>query len=381
MNSVIRDTSLEKVSTETPEVIYLPGLNGLRAIAAVAVLISHIALNLERFGLNSHLFGTTIDNKPRDLDLARYGVIIFFTLSGFLITFLFLKEKERGHLKIRNFYIRRILRIWPLYYLYLFAAILTLLTFGIDFNISDTLFYIFMAANIPPLIDRTVPFLLHYWSLGVEEQFYLWFPHIARKTSTQLLKTALWLIFMFLLLKVMFWLLRRKYGISLPFSAISSTCFHIMLIGAVGAVLFYHRQHTFLIIATHKLTQIVCWLCIFLISLNSFHIAFIIDGELVALISVFLITGQITQKNNVINLENKLCNFLGRISYGIYMIHPLVIIYYGNFMTQFNSSSVLNYLLVFGLIISTTIILSYISYEFYEKKFLMLKIKFATMKT
>ena len=68
---------------ETTKTIYLPGLNGLRAIAAIAVVISHITLGLGSFGLNNKIFGTDLDGKASGLKLAGYGVTIFFTLSGF----------------------------------------------------------------------------------------------------------------------------------------------------------------------------------------------------------------------------------------------------------------------------------------------------------
>src|SRR5688572_17546909 len=97
--------------------IHLPGLNGIRAIAALAVIFSHIGLSLHQFGLKS---------LP-DIDLAGYGVTIFFALSGFLITYHLLIEKQRfERVNIRQFYIRRILRIWPLYYLYIALVIITL---------------------------------------------------------------------------------------------------------------------------------------------------------------------------------------------------------------------------------------------------------------
>src|SRR5258708_22830536 len=95
----------------TPKTVHLPGLNGLRAIAALAVVTSHITLWLKEFGLNNKIFVTDTAGNAIGLPLAVHGVTIFFTLSGFLITFLLLKEKEAGPIKIKDFYIRRILRI------------------------------------------------------------------------------------------------------------------------------------------------------------------------------------------------------------------------------------------------------------------------------
>ena len=367
--------------TNTSKTVYLPGLNGLRAIAALAVVISHITLGLDEFGLNSKIFGVGIDNNATGLALAGYGVTMFFTLSGFLITFLLLKEKEVGHLKIKEFYIRRILRIWPLYYLYFLVCIVTILCYGLTFTKFSIPFYIFLAANIPFILGKTLPFLAHYWSLGVEEQFYLFFPQIAKYSNKRLLKIAVALIFIFLFVKFVFWVLYRKYNIEIPFLAISVTRFHNMLIGVVGAILYYYGNQKFLLVTTHKLTQIICWGCLLLIAINKFHIASVIDGELVSVVSLSLIMGQVTKKNHLINLENRVCDFIGKISYGIYVIHPILIFYFCKLLGPFSSDKIANYLLVYCLITAATIVVAYLSYELYEKRFLKLKAKYATVKS
>ncbi|MEP6927091.1 MAG: acyltransferase [Ginsengibacter sp.] len=365
----------------TTKAIYLPGLNGLRAIAALAVVVSHVTLALDQFGLNNKIFGTDIDGNPKGLDLAGNGVTIFFTLSGFLITFLLLKEKEISHLKIKNFYVRRVLRIWPLYYLYFLACIVTAFIFGITFEKSSIPFYIFLAANVPFIIGKTLPFLAHYWSLGVEEQFYLFFPQLAKQSNRRLFKIVSLLIVFFLSLKFVFWILKRKYGFELPFLAITVTRFHIMLIGVAGAILYYNKNQKFLLLATHKAIQIFSWSCMLLIAINKFHIASVLDTELISILSVFLIIGQITKKNHIINLENKFFDFIGKISYGVYVLHPLLIFYFGKLFGRFNSDSLFNYITIYFLLISITIIIAYISYEFYEKSFLKLKSKFTTVKS
>ena len=364
-----------------PKPIYLPGLNGLRAIASIAVVLSHTTLALSQFGLNSKIFGTDMDGNAKGLDLAGDGVSIFFTLSGFLITYLLLKEKEVATLKIKDFYIRRVFRIWPLYYLYLFASIITAIIFGLAFNKLSVPFYFLLAANIPFILGNALPFLAHYWSLGVEEQFYLFFPQIAKLPNRRLLKIAFILIITLLCLKFIFWMLERKFAIELPFLVISVTRFNIMLTGVIGAILYYNKTDLFIRFATHKITQFSSWLCIFLIAINKFHIASVIDQDLIAVISVFIIIGQITKRNHIINLENKLCDFIGKISYGIYVIHPLLIFFYQKLLGRFNSDSILNYLIIYFFIISTTIMIAYISYEFYEKKFLKMKAKFTTVKS
>lgn len=369
-----------KFTTNT-KTIYLPGLNGLRAIAAIAVVVSHITLALNEFGLNNKIFGTDSNGNASGLALAGNGVTIFFTLSGFLITFLLLKEKEmRGHLKIKDFYVRRILRIWPLYYLYFFVCIATILLYSIPLSISSIPFYVFLAANIPFIVGKALPFLAHYWSLGVEEQFYIFFPQLAKLSNKKLFKFSLVLILIFLCLKFIFWVLYRKYGIEVPFLAISVTRFHTMLIGVVGGILYYSKNQLFLRICTHKLTQIIAWSCIFLITINKFHIASVIDGEIVSLVALFLIMGQVTKRNNIINLENKICDFIGKISYGIYVLHPLLIFYFARIIGHL-TDTIVNYLLLYIFITAITVILAYISYEFYEKRFLKLKSKYAAVKS
>ena len=94
--------------------IYLPGLNGLRAIAALSVVIAHISQDgIADFGLS----------LITELPMAGFGVTLFFVISGFLITFLLIKElKKTNTVSIGKFYLRRVFRIWPIYYLFIFIC-------------------------------------------------------------------------------------------------------------------------------------------------------------------------------------------------------------------------------------------------------------------
>jgi peptidoglycan/LPS O-acetylase OafA/YrhL len=361
------------------KLIYLSGLNGLRAIAALAVLFSHITGELTSFGLNSFVFGKHPDGTPKATLLAGFGVTIFFALSGFLITYLLLQEyKATNSINIRNFYIRRVLRIWPLYYLYLGLSLVTLILFNIDFEGSFILYYVFLASNVPFILAQSTPFLGHYWSLGVEEQFYSFWPWIVKKSKSIVRTTVIIcisLIFLKCVLRYMDIVLHHG-DITLPYTFIHVTRFHCMLIGALGAIFYSGRNQFFLRMTNNYLMQALSWLVIFLALINKFHIASFLDNEMIAVISVVLIIGQVEKDHRIINLENSALNFIGKISYGIYVIHPLVIFYLSRIIRFSSEAFTLDYVLVYFSVFSITILLAFLSFEFFEKKFLLLKVKY-----
>lgn len=361
--------------------LHLPGLNGLRAIAAVAVVVSHITLALSSFGLNPYIFGAASDGAPQGLSLAGFGVSIFFALSGFLITYLLLLEKEKAGIDIKKFYIRRILRIWPLYYLYLSICLVVAVFTGMELNSGSIALYTFYAANVPFIIGGMLPFLGHYWSLGVEEQFYLFWPWIIKKTNKKLLIVICALIVTLVGLKLFFRMFLPGGDDSLPYKIIHVTRFHCMMIGAVGAIFYYSGNPLFLRVTTSKVAQVIAWGVIALIAINKFHIASVLDNELVSLITVILIVSQIQVQGRIINLERGIFDFLGKISYGIYVIHPLIIFGASKLIGGVELNLLLKYFLVYAGIIACTIVLSYLSYEYFEKWFLRLKHKYSVVKT
>ena len=357
--------------------IYFPGLNGLRAMAAIAVVISHTTLHLKEFNLNPFLFGSFQNGKPQGLQLAGYGVTIFFVLSGFLITYLLQAEKEIKQINIKNFYLRRILRIWPLYYLYLGISVLTILILGLKMNTGSLLLYIFYAANIPFILDNALPLIGHYWSLGVEEQFYLFWPWVNKKVKSLFFFICI-LIFLLVGIKLV---LHFFFPGTILETAIQVTRFHCMMIGGLGALLYKNKNQLFLKIADNKITQSICWIIMLLVALNKFRIAAIIDTELIAIAAILIITGQINVKNRIVNLEISLFDFLGKISYGIYVIHPLVILLFSKVLGNLSINQTLKYPLIYILILSTTIYLAYLSFTYFEKYFMTFKKKFEVVKS
>ena len=136
--------------------IHLSGLNGLRAMAALSVMWGHT-------------FQSTFGDwgvRGVSLPVVADGVTLFFVISGFLITFLLLnEEKQSNRIDIPKFYMRRVLRIWPIYYLYLIVAVLVTATW----KNSNMWYYVFFTANIPFVLTVGIWPIVHYWSIGVEE--------------------------------------------------------------------------------------------------------------------------------------------------------------------------------------------------------------------
>jgi len=145
---------------------YIPQFDGLRGIAILLVLIGHSGFleALPHAGM---------------LEYARFGVDLFFVLSGFLITGILTDSKGSPHF-FRNFYARRVLRIWPLYYAVLFVAFVIVPLFAPSMRSTAAGIwpaFVFYVQNIVFVNRETYPFGLGAtWSLAVEEQFYLTWP-------------------------------------------------------------------------------------------------------------------------------------------------------------------------------------------------------------
>lgn len=356
------------------ERIYLKGLNGLRAIAAIAVVFSHTNMGLQKFNLPA----------KHTIDLAGYGVTIFFALSGFLITYLLLKEEAATkNIDIKKFYIRRVLRIWPLYYLYLFISLFVI--YFIDKNTTAPYgsipYYVFLMANIPFILSKALPYLFHYWSLGVEEQFYLFWPWLTKKSKNKFNVILIFTI-VFLLFRILAWYIERKTGNGLFYLILNVTRFDCMSIGALGAVLYNNNNRYLLEISKSIITQILFWIIILLMIFNKFHIISLIDSEILAVMTVFMIVNQASNPKPIIDLENKLADFIGKISFGIYVYHPIIISLSAFIISRFiKNNSILTLSFVYITVLTLTIAVSYLSYNYFEKPFLNFKNKFSLLNT
>ena len=343
-------------------------------MAALSVLWGHVfASTFGRWGnLSEGGFSLIID-----------GVTLFFVISGFLITFLLLNEIDKTDtVDIPKFYLRRVLRIWPIYYGYIIVAIIVLFVVGKQSDIIDQRlwYYLFFAANIPFLSANGIWVIVHFWSIGVEEQFYLFCPWLVKYGKKHILKIAICVCLLWLAFKYGTYLF---YGKCIAYKFFSVTRFDCMMIGAIGAILYYRKNRIFCGLFYNKIVSIFAWTLLLTSEFYGNYIPAPIRIQYVAVLSLCVIMSQLSEKPIVINLENRFFDFIGKISYGLYVIHPILIFVFSRLYSRLNVAwpELEQKIIIYVFITLVTIAFAYISYRFYEKPFLKLKRKFAVVQS
>jgi peptidoglycan/LPS O-acetylase OafA/YrhL len=368
---------------------YFKGLDSLRFFAALAVFFTHVELIKKFTGFGTHwidpeeritkfsVFQSVMSKEIDPLSpLIAYssalGVVFFFVLSGFLITFLLLKEKEQNNsIAIKKFYLRRALRIWPLYYLIFILGffVLPYLDFfavpGQDnffqqnFWGNLTLFAFFMPNLAFSIYTTAVPNIGQSWSIGVEEQFYLLWPLLIRK-SKNVLKSILCITGTIIALK----------GI---------------ILGGLGAYVLFNNKEKILRIVYRPISQITS-VVILPILIYFTPTAFEDILHLFFSISFLVIILNVaSNEKSLLRFENSTLQYLGRISYGFYMFHVMCIVFTIHFLDKYlvldNDITTPQHLLLYGISFLLTVALSSLSYHIFEMAFIRLKEKYAQPKT
>jgi len=340
---------------------YYQKIDGLRCIAITAVMIHHIA----------SIFSTYID-------WGYFGVDLFFVISGFLITSILLKTKGSFKKVYINFLARRSLRIFPLYYF----AILIFVIIGhpvVLENVGYLLTYTFNYRY--PLITQANP-LAHFWSLSVEEQYYLFWPIIvlALRNHIKILVFVALAIITFAYSQIAFNIIP---SISIYNYAGLPARMGSLGLGSIGAMFFMLQSQTLKYILHNKFIEYSMfglWL-IALVLLKPF---------LMGLASVFMVMKAAVNSFHfqVFNklLTHKYALYIGKISYGLYVYHLIVIyfltpyvfdpIWYNINFEAFETLDVLQYhswLIKLPLYSIITIAISDLSYRYFEKPLLKLK--------
>ena len=362
--------------------IYFPNLNGLRFIAAFLVIIHHIE-QLKSISNFENYWGTI----PFIGIIGKLGVVLFFVLSGFLITYLLLTEEDSfKKISIRKFYIRRILRIWPLYFFIIILAFLilpnidlfVLPNYGKDVIYSNLFLKLFLYAiffpNLVLSLLGVVPYASHTWSIGTEEQFYLVWPVIIKHFKKYRIGLMLFIIAFYLAFK---FFLTTHYSDILPYKNVitafwSTFSIDCMAIGGIYAILLFQKSKLLKLLKNNILFYLTIIVTVILmlkgIYIPKFHY------EFYSILFGIIILNFAANDTIKISLENKIFNYLGNISYGLYMYHPIGIVL--ALAISISIGFTTNWF-IYPLSFTLTIIIAGFSYKYFESFFLKFKDKFS----
>lgn len=349
----------------------IPNLTSLRFLLALLVVIFHIPLFFSNRELPFY----------NDLPIFNKGteaVYMFFSLSGFLIIKqLFEEKKLTGTINLKSFYMRRVLRIFPLYYLVLIIGLfyyqIILPKLGFQFESNYDLWKgILLSVTFFPNIFATFQpggILEILWSIGIEEQFYIIIAPLlllipAKKTRTFLI--------LFTIIYFIIYLLP-----SLPFlQKFKMLFFYFSFSGFCSIMLDNEKFRKFLIII--KIPILIILIVYFTTSIfvNNFNDFFYhLIGTILLGLSISILS---LSKINF--LENKTLEYLGKISYGLYMYHSIVMQLVGfiflKYIPLLKLPNCVFILLSNLMVINITILLSHLSYKYFESFFLNLKKNF-----
>jgi len=307
-------------------------IDGLRFFAVIAVLVGH--------WISWEAYNPVLKHAPWG-----HGVILFFVISGFLITDILLNQKEKitnGESTIgkslKVFYVRRFLRIFPAYYLLLFFL------YYVNYPKTRELFIWFVTytSNIyQSITNEYVGNFNHLWSLAVEEQFYIVWPFlIFFIPKKHLLKFFIaTIIVSFISRLTCHCLYPEKWMLAAYFTP---NLFLPLVLGAFLAFIKKENVVFFYNFFKPRLAYVglvIYGLLYYYFSFkqaNSFYNA-VLDEYLFAVVSAFFVaTSSISGFSGITDLllTNKFSNYIGRISYGVYLIHLFIPAFFWDVFTQ-----------------------------------------------
>lgn len=348
----------------------LPNITGLRFILASLVVVFHVP----QFCQNR--------NFPffNDLPIFNKGeeaVCMFFSLSGFLIIRqLYIEKQSTKNIHLKNFFRRRILRIFPLYYLVLSFGLLyyriILPYFGFNYQNNYNLLegVLLSYSFFPNIFANYGPggIIEALWSIGIEEQFYL-------LIAPLLFVLPLRYILLFLIAFSMAYF-ALYFSDWIAFLKDYKLLFFYFSFSGICSVLSLKYKFNF-----QKIAPIIgLFILYFTTSLFKNYLSNVVY-HLLSMLLFGLTIMTLVQKPFQL-LDNKLLNHLGKISYGIYMYHAIMMQIAGFIFLKLDipskisslNSILLFYFLVFGFTIGT----AHLSYRYFEKVFIDLKKNYST---
>lgn len=361
------------------ERFYRPELDALRFFAFLGVFIFHAAPRTMDFYIAAgypHWLSSLLISI---FGAGAYGVDLFFALSAYLITSLLLRERAAiGALDLRGFYVRRILRIWPLYLAFVaFAAITAKVLPGQVLPMRYVVGYSLLAGNwIYAFYGLPASFATPLWTVSIEEQFYLAWPLALRKATVRTMAAmALGLVVIANAWRV--WLAisaapveRIEYN---TFTRLDPIAFGILI------ALFGHKLPSLTRLQRVVLLcgGVATWIAVFAFTVTgnaptvtTWRMA--LGHPFTALASVAVLLSALGSQNRF--LRNPTLLYLGKISYGLYVLHEFAHFCAMRLVPASTPAGVGGQSVV-GL--ALTIVLAAASYRWLESPFLRLKERFA----
>lgn len=355
-----------------PSTSYVPALDGIRGVAILLVLLFHSGLIILGSGEAGHAYEVIARSS-------WCGVDLFFVLSGFLITGILLDARASSHY-FRNFYARRVLRIFPLYY----GVILWLFLQNPEF--PNQIWYWLYLQNWGPLFGgETPPMVVQpFWSLAIEEQFYLFWPFLIYFLNRRVIG---WVCGALFLLSLVARCIAKVQGVD-PMTIYTVTFFRLDTLSAGALIAVWIRndvQHVRLSrIASPALLGFFAAWCAVLFWDGGFYI----DGpasqtvgySLFAILSALLIFLVLEKESRLRPLtwilERRLLRHFGNRSYAIYIFQMMILIPINQlYLSRWKvaGASVSGAVYAFGIAVLLILLLAEISWHCYEKQFLKLK--------
>ena len=367
---------------------HIPVLDGIRGLAIIMVLIAHFTTILENYLKEFFPVAGPVFTKVALSGLM--GVDLFFVLSGFLITGILLDTKDTNEF-FKNFYARRFLRIFPLYYgvlFILFCILPKIITFDTAANeMADHQWWLWAyLTNFPghPAWDNSALFKLgHFWSLAVEEHFYFVWPFVVYFVPNRLLKKIciFWVPFSIIagvLSRVTDWEIARFLGWStISFSG-------GLMLGAYCALVAREENGLESLVPYAQKMISVFGVSFFVIAMVPRYMHLDLAIHYVSwffFFSIIVLTVSSSRDGRgflakFFNL--RIMRLFGKVSYGLYVYHfvvlPLLEKYFQpEAWSHFIGSPVVVVVIFFIVTIGSTFLISWTSWQLYEKQFLKLK--------
>lgn len=368
------------------ERFYKPELDVVRLCAFLFVFFVH-RLDLAPIDPSTNYWGYHISL------VGNYGVPLFFFLSAFLITELLIREQDKFNtINIKSFYIRRMLRIWPLYFVFFFGMVLltsTTSVFGKTIPANAQLAFSFFSGNWYITFNNWQSYCINpLWSVSVEEQLYILLPLLIFFTGKKGLIRFSFLALIVAYLVIIYYAQRPTEKFSGQWTN-SFVQFQFFAAGILFSVYSkgWQPKWNFLTRCAIFITGYVCWLLASIvceINADAPHLSNIpqsIIGWLLILLGVICFFLSLYGASS--KYMPKPLVYLGRISYGMYVCHITMFwIVFRIFNEQLNSFTITIGLFQWkdevGILIAfiCTVLFAKLSYDFFEKPFLRLKKKF-----